>query len=69
MYQYPSPGAAGPVSGGLGGRQGRVQNPCPLGGDMRGKGINKVLRQLRALMVECGFTEAQAPDLSYPNRG
>ena len=31
MYQYPSYSAAGPVSGGLQRRQGRVQNACPLG--------------------------------------
>ena len=30
MYPYPSYGAAGPVSGGLQGRQGRVQNPVPI---------------------------------------
>ena len=39
MYPYPSYGAAGPVSGGLEGRQESVQNPCPLEGDTGRKGV------------------------------
>ena len=40
MYPYPSYGAAGPVSGGLEGRQGRVHNPYHAHHDTGGKGVN-----------------------------
>ena len=39
MYPYPSYGAAGPVSGGLEGRQGRVLDADPLEEDRGGKGV------------------------------
>ena len=43
MYPYPSYGAAGPVSGGLEGRQGRVQNPYHAHHDTDGKGVKPLL--------------------------
>ena len=41
MYPYPSYGAAGPVSGGLRGRQGRVLDAGRLEDDREGKGVKK----------------------------
>ena len=40
-YPYPTHGGAGPISGGLRGRQGSAATPCPLGEDTRGKGVKK----------------------------
>ena len=53
MYPYPSYGAAGPVSGGLQGRQGRVENPCHPGGDTRGKGVKT---EIGTLVAEGGLS-------------
>ena len=48
MYPYPSYGAAGPVSGGLQGRQGRVQNPIAVYSSLDGKGLNPPRHRLQS---------------------